>query len=123
MTHSLSKNFYFLLLQLDDGIDFLLSCDDMSSSCGPLASLGYCTYVEFATNCKTSCNLCDYEFLSIHNGGSDDSEVVAKLAGQMNDTTISISGNQMFLVFQTNNEIVRKGFHALIIESKYYDQN
>ena len=63
------------------------------------------------------------DFLSIHNGGSDDSEMVAKLTGQMNDTKISISGNQMFLVFQTNNEIVRKGFHALIIESKYYDQN
>ena len=49
--------------------------------------------------------------------------MVAKLTGQMNDTTISVSGNQMFLVFKTNNEIVRKGFHALIIESKYYDQN
>ena len=63
------------------------------------------------------------DYLSIHNGGSDDSEIVANLTGQMNDTKISISGNQMFLVFQTNNEIVRKGFHALIMESKYFDQN
>ena len=62
------------------------------------------------------------DYLSIHNGGSDDSEIVANLTGQMNDTKISISGNQMFLVFKTNNEIVSKGFHAFIIESKYYDQ-
>ena len=58
------------------------------------------------------------DYLSIHNGGSDDSEMVANLTGQMNDTKISISGNQMFLVFKTNNEIVRKGFHAMILESK-----
>ena len=49
--------------------------------------------------------------------------MVAKLTGKMNDTKISISGNQMFLVFKTNNETVRKGFHALIMESKYFDQN
>ena len=48
--------------------------------------------------------------------------MVAKLTGQMNDTTISISGNQMFVVFQTNHEIVREGFYALIMESKYFDQ-
>ena len=57
------------------------------------------------------------DYLSIHNGGSDNSEMVANLTGQMNDTKISISGNQMFLVFQTDNKIVRKGFHAFIIES------
>ena len=59
------------------------------------------------------------DFLSIHNGGSDDSEMVAKLTGQINDTKIAIPGNQMFVVFHTNDEIVRKGFHALIMESKY----
>ena len=58
------------------------------------------------------------DYLSIHNGGSDNSEMVANLTGQMNDTKISISGNQMFLVFKTNNEIVSKGFHAMILESK-----
>ena len=62
------------------------------------------------------------DFLSIHNGGNENSEIVERLTGQMNNTTISISGNQMFLVLKTNNEIVSKGFHALIIESKYYDQ-
>ena len=63
------------------------------------------------------------DFLDIHNGGSDNSEMVAKLKGQMNDTTISISGNQMFVVFKTNHEIVHKGFHALILESKYFGEN
>ena len=58
------------------------------------------------------------DYLSIHNGGSINSELLEILTGQMNDTTISISGNQMFVVFKTNNEIIAKGFHALIIESK-----
>ena len=59
------------------------------------------------------------DFLSIHNGGSDDSEMVAMLTGTINEHTISIPGNQMFVVFNTNEEIVRKGFQALIMESKY----
>ena len=59
------------------------------------------------------------DFLTIHNGGSDNSEMVAKLTGQKNNTTISIPGNQMFVVFATNEEIVRKGIHAEIMESKY----
>ena len=63
------------------------------------------------------------DFLDIYNGGSDDSEMIAKLTGQMNDTKISISGNQMFVVFKTNHEIISKGFHALILESKHYHQN
>ena len=60
------------------------------------------------------------DFLTIHNGGSDDLEILAKLTGQMNDTKTSKSGNQMFLVFHTNEEIVRKGFHAFIMESKFF---
>ena len=49
--------------------------------------------------------------------------MVAMLTNQMNDTTISISGNQMFVVFKTNHEISARGFHAFIMESKYFDQN
>ena len=59
------------------------------------------------------------DFLSMHNGGSDDSEQVGKLTGTMYETKIAIPGNQMFVVFHTNEETVRKGFHALIMESKY----
>ena len=58
------------------------------------------------------------DFLTIHDGGSEDSEIVTKTTGQMNDTNISIPGNQMFVVFHTNEKTVRKGFHALIRESK-----
>ena len=63
------------------------------------------------------------DFLSIYDGGSDDSEMVAKLTGQMNGTKISIQGNQMFVVFNTNEDSVIKGFHALIMESKCFDHN
>ena len=63
------------------------------------------------------------DFLDIYNGGSDNSEMVANLTGQMNDTKISISGNQMFVVLKTNHEIVSKGFHALIMESKFFQEN
>ena len=51
--------------------------------------------------------------------------MVTNLTGQMNEitvdiTTISIPGNQMFAVFHTNEHTIRKGFHALILESKYF---
>ena len=46
--------------------------------------------------------------------------MVAKVTGQMNDTKLSVPGNQMFVVFHTNDKIIRKGFHALIIEGKYF---
>ena len=59
------------------------------------------------------------DFLSIYNGGGDDSEVVAKFTGKFDNKNISVQGNQMFLVFYTNNEIVQKGFNASIIESEY----
>ena len=45
--------------------------------------------------------------------------MVAKLTGQMNETKISISGNQMYVVFKTNHEIVARGFHAFVVEGKY----
>ena len=57
------------------------------------------------------------DFLTIHDG--DISEIVGMLTGQINDTQISIPGNQMLVVFHTNEEIVKKGFYALIMESKY----
>ena len=47
--------------------------------------------------------------------------MVAKVTGQRNDTISSIPGNQMFVAFHTNEKIDRKGFHALIIESKYFN--
>ena len=58
------------------------------------------------------------DFLHIHDGGSDDLEIIANLTGTINETKISIAGNQMFVVFHTNDDIVKNGFHALIMESK-----
>ena len=58
------------------------------------------------------------DFLHIHDGGSDDLEIIANLTGAINETKISIAGNQMFVVFHTNDDIVKNGFHALIMESK-----
>ena len=60
------------------------------------------------------------DFLYIYDGGSDDTEIVANLTGTINETMIvAIPRNQMMMVFTTNEEIGGKGFHALIIESKF----
>ena len=56
------------------------------------------------------------DFLSMYKGGSEDSEMVAKLTGTMNDAKLSIPENQLFVVFYTSNMTVSKGFHALIEE-------
>ena len=99
-------------------------CNDENNNCGCEWDGGDCCGDNVVT---TYCSACEClgrnDFLRIHNGGSYDSEMVAMLTGQMNDTKISISGNQMFVVFKTNHEIVAKGFHALIMESKYFDEN
>ena len=104
-------------LQTGDG-----QCDDENKICGCEWDLACC---------GSSCSGCkclepsgdDKDFLIIHNGGSNDSDtIVRKLTGTMNQTEISIAGNQMFVVFRTNEEIGRKGFHALIMESKYFAQ-
>ena len=58
------------------------------------------------------------DFIGIHDGGSDDSKMIGKLTGQINDTIISTPQNQLFVTFHTNEAIVMKGFHALINESK-----
>ena len=58
------------------------------------------------------------DFLVIHNGGSNDAEMIANLTGTRNETEISIPGNQMFVVFDTNADIVKKGFSASIIQGK-----
>ena len=136
--------FIAFLLQLEDGNNadiecsgncFLLNwkgdnkCDDQNNNCGCDWDGGDCCGSNVNTQYCSACECLEVEqiafdyqdFLSIHNGGSDDSEMVAKLTGQMNDTKIAIPGNQIFVVFHTNEEIARKGFHALIMESKNFD--
>ena len=58
------------------------------------------------------------DFLSIYNGGSSESEMIAKLTGTLNEFETSTSGNQMFVVFHTDEENIRPGYHALVMESK-----
>ena len=101
-------------------------CDDENNNCGCEWDGGDCcgsnVNINHCSTCECLDTIDEKDYLSIHNGGSDNSEMVAQLKGQMNDTKISISGNQMFVVFKTNHEIVRKGFHALIVESEYFDK-
>ena len=96
----------------------------------------------FAIQCKIFCNFHSFskqfftgfflqvedgkDYLNIYDGGSDDSELVESLTGELESLTveldygkISVQGNQLFVVFSTNNENVREGFQALIIESEY----
>ena len=100
-------------------------CDDGNNNCGCEWDGGDCCGSNVN---KQKCVVCEcreitspsysFDFLRIHNGGSDDSEIVANLTGRKVDE-ITISGNQMFVVFNTNHVFVRKGFQAMIIESKY----
>ena len=58
------------------------------------------------------------DFIVIHNGGSNDAEMIANLTGTRNETEISIPGNQMFVMFHKKEKNLNKGFHATILESK-----
>lgn len=62
----------------------------------------------------------DKDFLIIYDGGSEQSEMIAKMTGKLNEpNTISIAGNQMFVNFNTNEAIGKTGFYARIIEGTY----
>ena len=58
------------------------------------------------------------DHLTIYDGGSDQVQMIANLTGQMNETKISIFGNQMFVVFHTNEVVGKTGFRAIILQSK-----
>ena len=59
------------------------------------------------------------DFLYVYEGGSEKGKMIANMTGKKNDTNVSIPGNQMFVVFQTNSNTEGKGFHAKIFESMY----
>ena len=59
------------------------------------------------------------DFFYIYEGGSKKGKMIANMTGKENNTQISIPGNQMFVVFHTNDDNGGKGFHAKILESKY----
>ena len=59
------------------------------------------------------------DFLIIYNGGSEKGEMIEKLTGKLNKT-ISILGNQIFVVLNTNETITRqRSFNVKILESMF----
>ena len=60
------------------------------------------------------------DFLIIYNGGSEKGEMIEKLTGKLNKT-ISILGNQIFVVLNTNEIITRqRSFNVKILESMFF---
>ena len=60
------------------------------------------------------------DFLIIYNGGSEKGEMIEKLTGKLNKT-ISILGNQIFVVLNTNETITRqRSFNVKILESMFF---
>ena len=59
------------------------------------------------------------DFLNIYNSSSENGEMMAQLTGKMNQT-ISILGNQMFVVLHINEaSIGPRRFNIKILESMY----
>ena len=60
------------------------------------------------------------DFLIIYNGGSEKGEMIEKLTGKLNKT-ISILGNQIFVVLNTNETITRqRSFNVKILEGMFF---
>ena len=60
------------------------------------------------------------DFLIIYNGGSEKGEMIEMLTGKLNKT-ISILGNQIFVVLNTNETITRqRSFNVKILESRCF---
>ena len=60
------------------------------------------------------------DFLIIYNGGSEKGEMIENLTGKLNKT-MSILGNQIFVVLNTNETITRqRSFNVKILESMFF---
>ena len=60
------------------------------------------------------------DFLIIYNGGSEKGEMIEKLTGKVNKT-ISLLGNQIFVVLNSNETITRqRSFNVKILESMFF---
>ena len=58
----------------------------------------------------------------MYEGGSEKGRMIANMTGNMNNIQISTPRNQMFVVFNTNDNISGKGFYAKILHSMYITQ-
>ena len=63
------------------------------------------------------------DFLTIYNGSNDDTDMIAKMTGKMNESEVSIQGNhnQLLVVFTTNEDIGGNGFYGLIKQGKFFN--
>ena len=60
------------------------------------------------------------DFLTLYEGGSNQGQLIESLTGKKNEPyIISLSRNQMCVVFHADGEITNKGFSARIVESMY----
>ena len=63
------------------------------------------------------------DFLTIYNGSNDDTHIIARMTGKMNESEVSIQGNhnQLLVVFITNEDISGNGFYGLIKQGEYFN--
>ena len=52
--------------------------------------------------------------MEIYNGGSENADLVKNMTGLHKQTKVSIPGNQVFVKFEANPIVTRKGFNASI---------
>ena len=63
------------------------------------------------------------DFLTIYNTSNDDTDMIAKMTGKMNESEVSVQGNhnQLLVVFTTNEDIGGNGFYGLIKQGKFFN--
>ena len=63
------------------------------------------------------------DFLNIYNGSNDDTDMIAKMTGKMNESEVSIQGNhnQLLVVFTTNEDTSGNGFYGLIKQGEIFN--
>ena len=60
-------------------------------------------------------------FLTIHDGGSEQADVLDTLNGTMNDIKMSTPRNQLFLLLQLNGNKASMRLNATVSKSKQFD--
>ena len=60
-------------------------------------------------------------FLAIHDGGSEQADVIETLNGTMNERKISTPRNQIFVLLHMNGNKASMRLNATVIQSKQFD--
>ena len=84
----------------------------------PMFQSFICTYMFFPIQLEYN-----KDFLNIYNGSNDDTDMIAKMTGKMNESEVSIQGkhNQLLVVFTTNEDIHGNGFYGLIKQGRFFN--